>query len=626
MKKNLYLFQPHQSFEFNNKKSYWLPYSVGCLWSYAQQNSVINEHYNLDGLFFKRSKINDVLEEMTDPAVAAFSCYVWNWQYNIKMAKAIKQRWPNCLIVFGGPQVTKRPYENSFFKKHPYIDTIINGEGEIAFENLLIDVLNNQTPKKVISFTRLSDLNYPSPYVSGVFNKIIQDNPDVGWQMVIETNRGCPYACTFCDWGSLTYSKVLKFNEDRVIDELNWSSNNKVEYLFIADANFGMLYDRDKKFAQHLNQLQVTTGYPVVTIAQWAKNSKAKTLEIAKIFFNGTNRGFTISVQSMNDAVLDAINRKNMDISDLESMLKACTKEGINAYTELILGLPYETAESWKENFGKLLSAGQHNSVDVWFCQLIENSRLNSHEEIKEHDIKFVEVPKWSYGNPTDEDLDIVEFENVVTSTKYMSFDELVDSYMFAHVVLTYHYGGWTQMLSRFLNKYHNLSYLEFYTKLHDHIRDGDGLLTDQYNNIKNFIIDFMTGNFDVNDIKKFKDREFHSIGWAAIKHIVLKQDEIFEQIFKLIDLEFCNISQDMYDDLKKSQINIMYDYYQTYPKQVNFNNNIYGYVFEDSELKSPCNIEFNYNFKWESPEHLQNSGHSARRKGVYRTSADIIK
>ena len=69
-----------------------------------------------------------------------------------------------------------------------------------------------------------------------------------------------------------------------------------------------------------------------------------------------------------------------------------------------------------------------------------------------------------------------------------------------------------------------------------------------------------------------------------------------------------------------------MYDYYQTYPKQVNFNNNIYGYVFEDLELKSPCNIEFNYNFKWDSPEHLQNSGHSARRKGVYRTSANIIK
>ena len=33
---------------------------------------------------------------------------------------------------------------------------------------------------------------------------------------MLESNRGCPYGCTFCDWGSATLSKVRNFDLDRV--------------------------------------------------------------------------------------------------------------------------------------------------------------------------------------------------------------------------------------------------------------------------------------------------------------------------------------------------------------------------------------------------------------------------
>lgn len=623
--KKLYLFQPQQSFVFDGKKSYWLPYSVGCLWSYARQNQTVSGNYSLEGMYFKRSKIDRVIDTMHDPDIAVFSCYVWNWQYNLLLAEQIKKSWPACLIVFGGPQVTKRPYENSFFQKHPYVDVIINGEGEIAFENLLVDLVQGKKPRRVIEFTRLTDLDYPSPYLSGVFDKLISDHPDYSWQMVLETNRGCPYACTFCDWGSLIYSKVLKFPEKRVLDELTWASQHKVEYLFIADANFGIFYERDKKFAEHLNHLQITTDYPSMVIAQWAKNSKEKTLDIAKIFFNQANRGFTISVQSMNDAVLEAIKRKNMDISNIESMLKECEKLDIPAYTELILGLPYETKQSWKENFERLLEAGQHNAVDVWLCELLENSELNSQEQMSQHEIEFVKIPRWIYGVSDEEDLEIVEYENIIKSTKYMSFDDLIDCYMFSHVILTYHYGGWSQLLARFLHKHQQISYVDFYSSLHEYIKTSNGLLNKEYEMIKKWVLAAMTGNLHTINQDLYKGQELHSVIWRAMKNIVLTPDEIFSEIFSYVSPKFCNNDKSLYRDLLQAQIHFMYDHNQTYPKLVDFDHDIYGYTFENKDLKRSCKVNFEYKYKWKNAQHLKESAYIARRKPIFRTVANTI-
>jgi putative methyltransferase len=625
--KNLYLFQPQQTVDVNGRKSYWLPYSVGCLWSYALQNTLVKENYNLKKIFFKRTAIKKVLEEIENPDVAVFSCYVWNWEYNRTLSKAIKEKWPNCHIVFGGPQVTNRPLENSFFKKNQFVNTIINGEGEIAFQELLIDLINNVEPRKVIKFTRLAELSYPSPYTSGIFDQIINDNPNCGWHMTLETNRGCPYACTFCDWGSLTYSKILKFSESRVIEDFEWASRNKVEYIFIADANFGIFYERDKKFAQHLNNLQTTTGYPSVVIAQWAKNAKEKIINIAKIFFNNHNRGFTVSVQSMNDAVLDAIKRKNMDISDLHSMLELCSKEGISAYTELILGLPYETKETWKENFSKLLDAGQHNHVDVWFCQLLENSELNTVEQRTLHDIKTVNVPKWMIGSRvTDDDWEITEFEAIVKSTRYMPFEDLIDSYMFAHVVLTYHHGGWTQIMSRFLNKFNGLSYLKFYTTFENYIKNSNGLLSNQYHEIKNFIKDTLDSKNSLDQYSKFKNKNFHGAVWDGIDNLAINQDQVFDEIFSAFTPEFCNIDYSIFKALKEFQISWMYNFYKSYPYQQVFDYNVPEYIFNSNlELGRHCEIKFSYPFSWKDITEFREKTYVARRSGVLKSRYKII-
>ena len=58
-------------------------------------------------------------------------------------------------------------------------------------------------------------------------------------------------------------------------------------------------------------------GIPKVVDATWYKNSSNEILEIVKKFISsGSNRGLTLSVQSMDMDVLDEIRRRNMEISD----------------------------------------------------------------------------------------------------------------------------------------------------------------------------------------------------------------------------------------------------------------------------------------------------------------------
>ena len=126
---------------------------------------------------------------------------------------------------------------------------------------------------------------------------------------------------------------------------------------------------------------------PRVVDATWYKNASDKVLQIVKKFTTGGfNRGMTLSVQSMDDNVLETIKRKNMDISNLKELFAKCNKEGIQSYSELILGpFPEETYDSWADGLCLIIEAGQHGAIESWLLQLLENAELNTPEQRKLH-------------------------------------------------------------------------------------------------------------------------------------------------------------------------------------------------------------------------------------------------
>lgn len=469
MQKSIHLFQPQYAVKNDNGRvSYWLPYSIGCLWAYVCQNPDLVSYYRLAELHYRRERIHQLIERLDRPYLCGFSCYVWNEQYCLAAAAAIKQKWPECLIVFGGPQA------GSGYLRYDFIDSIVFGEGEGSFAMILDNLRLDQKPDKFYRKKRLENLNVPSPYLLGLFDDIVNSaGTDTQWQTVLETNRGCPFACTFCDWGSVTYSKVKKFDLQRVEQELQWIRNHNVTTVHLGDANFGIFKERDMQIARMIKHYFEDSKVDYVN-PTYSKNSNETVFQIAKAM-GSVSKSVTLSMQSMNTATLKAIKRDNLKSNDLSELLDLSERYGLPTYTEMILGLPEETLETWCHGICELLELNQHNFSDVFFTSMLENAELNQSQREK-YNIKTVQASNFMIGSVND-DSDIPEANEIVCETNTMSRDDMCEAYMFSWMVQNFHWAGYSQVLAKFCRHVLAVPYRVFYDRLQEKLIQDQGAI-----------------------------------------------------------------------------------------------------------------------------------------------------
>lgn len=459
---NVYLFQVNYTVTMGGSDSLWLPYSVGCLSAHAKSIPEINEHYTIGPeLFCKREDPQEVMKRIKDPVIVGFSNYVWNREWNRLMSRIIKKAYPECIVVFGGPNVWDGFIEE---EGNEHIDVILKNEGEFAFIDLLRMYKDGEKLPKYMTGERIHDLpSLPDPYSTGEFDWLVENYPDNTWNATFETNRGCPFLCTFCDWGSLTYTKVKKFEVERVEANFKWMAKNKVTYILCADANVGIFKDRDIEIAHIARKYADAPGSLIDAINfQYNKNNTDICLDIAKIL-GPYSRGITFAVQSMSESVLEAIKRKNMAMNKLSTLIKEANKRNLSSYTELILPMPEETLESWKNGISYILEAGQHNAVMVWNAQVLQNSEMNQPEYIEKYGIQKTRSYDYiNYGNPNDWDGATEQIE-IINSTNTMTPEEVIEGWMYYIIIREFHINGVTQILARYCYGKHNIPYRKFY-------------------------------------------------------------------------------------------------------------------------------------------------------------------
>jgi putative methyltransferase len=473
---SVYFFQVNFTGRFRNTEQYWLPYSVGCLWSYAQQHEDIAKTWQVNGKFYRRDAVDTVLAKVDNPTLCVFSCYIWNEQWNLTVAQAIKQRWPQCQIVFGGPQ------SGGNHLRYDFIDAIVVGEGEESFVDILHTINRGQPLESLYQKRRLDNLDIPSPYLTGFFDDIIAEAPStVRFQTVLETNRGCPYQCTFCDWGSATYSKIKRFNLERVEQEVQWIARNPVVHVYMTDANFGAFRERDLEIA-HMIERTTRGGSLESLIVNYAKNSSESVFRIAQAF-GRLGRGVTLSVQTMNPETLRIIKRDNMETNDLSHMYDLAQHHGVGTYTELILGLPMETVETFCNGVTELLELGQHTQCDVYLANLIEHTELNQVQR-QQYGLRTHRVGNFLKFSENDES-GIVEYTEFVCATNTMTQQDMTAAYMFHWCVNNFHYVGYSQLLARYCRAVLNVSYRDFYWHLAQQLQQKSGVLGDLYHSVQ---------------------------------------------------------------------------------------------------------------------------------------------
>lgn len=487
--RKIYFFQPQYTNIFNGKKQCWLPYSAGCVWAYALGVDSIKENFRLGGFFFKRDPLDKVLEQINDPDVCCFSVYVWNENYSLALAEKIKKRWPKCLIVMGGPQATGN------WTKFNFIDTIVLGEGERSLVSVLEKRLKGTNPELFVKTERMDSLsNVPSPYYLGLFDDIVKNNPDLYWSAPLETNRGCPYGCTFCDWGGGTLTKIKKFDLHRVKQDLDWIISHRVKTIFLADGNFGIFKDRDFEIAQMIRDAAEDSDSDLEYVsATYAKNSTEHIFQIAKAF-GPLHKGITFSVQSMNNDTLDAIRRKNMEINQIRRLLELSKEYKVHHYTELILGLPLETKETWKNSICQIMELGQHHRLEIHPCNVLEHTEMYDNQRSKYALglVNAVNIVPFSEGDPSG----IVEYFPTVSSTSTMSRSDMIESWLYAWAVVHFHFSGYTQLLSQYCYHVLKISYREFYDRLFKILQADAGILGNEFLETKKMITNFFVKGF----------------------------------------------------------------------------------------------------------------------------------
>jgi tRNA A37 methylthiotransferase MiaB len=155
-----------------------------------------------------------------------------------------------------------------------------------------------------------------------------------------ETNRGCPFACCFCDWGVRTKNKVRLHSPGAGRRRNRHMAEKGVADIYITDSNFG-LFKRDLEIARLLVDARHRTGFPKRVRIQFAKTSNETVFAISRLLFeNDMLWGTTLSMQSVDLDVLAAVSRPHVDIDTYADLKNRYQRHHIPTYTELILGLP----------------------------------------------------------------------------------------------------------------------------------------------------------------------------------------------------------------------------------------------------------------------------------------------
>lgn len=581
--KNIYFVQANDIYG-TEEKSVYIPYATGCIQAYCQKNPIVASVYNFGKFIYTKAPFDEVIAKLDNPFMVMFSCSVWNTEYNKQLAKEIKKNFPECFITFGGHNISS---DGAYLKENPQVDFLIHRFGEeptcnlleaIAKKEDLNDVANISYRKPdgeivTTAYEAQTATEYPSPYLEGTFDEILKD--DIKFSALFESNRGCPNSCSFCDWSALK-TKVRLFSMARVYAELDWFVENKIEYIYCVDANF-CLFDRDADIANYVVSCKEKYGYPKVFKVFFTKNRFNFVFDVSTKFFrSGLDKAKTISFQSLNPEVLVNVGRKNISAEFFRDLMKKYDEMNISTLSELILGLPGETYESFCEGVSTLIENGQHYAINIYPCEILPNSQMGQKQYREKYSIKSTRVPfKLIHSNESDKSSGVTEYSEYVTSTYSMDEDAWVKALIFSNYVQSLHNLGLLRATAIYCRNEFDVSYSNFYNRLLSYSCKHEGsLLNFVYCKIEKLcrgIItkenemvsvcdgyeDILWGFDELIYLEFFKDlKEFY----AEVKEFVEAEFQESEVIDALFDYQYAIIKKIGVEEVK---IGSEYDFYK---------------------------------------------------------------
>jgi len=419
------------------------PLNIGYVASYCKKQ--FGEKVDIT-LFKYIDELDRAINE-SPPDVLGMSNYVWNHRVGLEMFRMLSQKNPHAIKIWGGPNFPLDiPTQKKFLNSFPECDVYVPLEGEVGFSNIIGRALKSNSKEEIrenilsepidncifldhqgkfqytIAENRMKDLDeIPSPYLTGIMDKFFDGrlNP------MLQTNRGCPFSCTFCVDGSDAVNKINMFGIERVQNEIEYMASHvkkNTHDLEISDLNFGM-YTRDPKICDYLTKTKKEYNFPLDIHVTTGKNNKEKIIQAIERL-EGAIR-LCMSVQSMDEEVLGNIKRSNISVDKMMELAPAIKKSGLETTSEVILGLPGETVETHLHTLRELIRA-RMDHIMAYTCMVLKGSQLDTPEQRSMWKLQTKFRPLVNDYAKLSNGRKVVEIEEVIVGSKSLSFEDYV--------------------------------------------------------------------------------------------------------------------------------------------------------------------------------------------------------
>ena len=377
---------------------------------------IYNNIEDIDGVrvCIKEYTINENLQDIFADIFSdtydliAFSCYIWNIEYIIKLCNDIKIADNNIKILLGGPEVSYESYE--FMSKFGFADFIIRDEGEVIFRKFVKAYISNKDFSNIPSFLyRINGNITENPYEAPIDNLAlikgaydIFNEDDVKDKIVYyETSRGCSYNCAYC-LSSIT-KKVRFFPYEKVITDIKKIVDAGAKQIKFVDRTFNFDKKRTIEIIKYL--CSIDNGSINFHFEITAHILQDDLLDILKNVRQGLFQ-FEIGVQSTNKQTIKSVNRIDNFDKIREKVIKIKSFGNIHQHLDLIVGLPYEDIVSLKKSFNDVMVLRPDN-LQLGFLKVLKGSPIKS--MVDEYDIKYRDYSPYE-----------------VISTKFITYKEII--------------------------------------------------------------------------------------------------------------------------------------------------------------------------------------------------------
>ena len=413
-------------------------------------------------LFKYPTKLDGAIND-NPPDMLGLSNYIWNARLDEVFFDKVKRLNPKAVTVMGGPNIRRKPQGiHDFLKKHPSLNYYIMDYGEEpeqSLAGLVGELLEGNNKPHSTGCATISDgkfyfeakswskesrqIKLPSPYLSGYLDEFLEDPKLIP---MIETNRGCPFGCVYCTFGNSTLSKLRLVSLEQVYSDINYivEKANGQKIWMVTDANFGIV-PRDIEIAQRLGTVMDENDYPY-EICMWdVKNASKRTMEIYKRI--GAQNRVLIAIQTADPKVAIASGRGKIRFKDILEKVDHFHAMNWETKTDIILGLPGESAES---HFYTLKTA--FDMGFDWFVptelRLLQGTVCEEEEYRGKYEIQTKYRPMYgAYG--VYDDRIVFELDEVVRGTADMTEEEM-SNFKVQHFLIIF---GWSSGLLKPLLK-----------------------------------------------------------------------------------------------------------------------------------------------------------------------------